>query len=236
MDGFPHAQFESLNSLYRIIEQEIGVQELLEETIKLVVAAVPEADHGAVTLLESSGMTTATQTDDFAREIDELERDAGEGPCIQAIRTGVVHRVDDYTKESRWPLFAKLVAERGIRSSLGIPLKVEDEVKGALNLYSKEVEGFLDTDLEVIELFAKKASVGLANAEIHRKNRQMISNLEEAMKSRELIGQAQGILMEREGCSAEQAFQMLVRASQNLNIKLRLVAERVVADKEPSRN
>jgi len=232
LQGFPSAQFESLNSLFAILEQETPIDLLLNETVRLVVDAVPEAELGAITLAQGDTITTAAQTDPMAAEIDRVEIETGEGPCVEALRTGTMHRVDSYEREDRWPAFSEKVLALGIGSSLGVPLRVEQEVKGALNLYSKSEEAFLHTNLQVVNLFAMRASIGLAHAELHQTNRRLIQDLEEGLKSRELIGKAQGILMEREGCSAEQAFQMLARASQNLNLKLRDIAKRVVEDSD----
>jgi GAF domain-containing protein len=113
-------------------------------------------------------------------------------------------------------------------SSLSIPLQVRGETLGALNLYSKTLSAFEGTGAANADLFGEHAAVAVANAYTFANALRLSENLKEALKSRELIGEAKGILMAREGVTEDEAFEMLRRASQRANLKLRDIAQELV--------
>lgn len=121
---------------------------------------------------------------------------------------------------------AKRAERDGLRSSASFPIRVNGTV-GALNLYAKSEHAFDNGTSDIAEVFAKQAAIALENAAIYGAARKLGDKLNEALRSRDLIGQAKGILMEREGVSDEEAFSMLKTISQNSNIRLRDVAERL---------
>ncbi|MGH3574909.1 MAG: ANTAR domain-containing protein, partial [Pseudonocardiaceae bacterium] len=129
-------------------------------------------------------------------------------------------RVSDTASEDRWPEFAKRAAQLGVGSMLSFQLYVVGDNLGALNLYNREPDAFDDESEHVGLLFASHAAVAMAGAQ---RNEQLIR----AIGTRDLIGQAKGILMERHKLTAEQAFMLLVRASQATHTKLRDIAEQL---------
>jgi len=129
-----------------------------------------------------------------------------------------------------WPEFRRAAADHGIHSTLSLPLVVDKAGVGAMNLYASHPQAFGDADRDIATLFASQASIVLANAEAYWDARELSAGLGEAMKHRAVIEQAKGILMGAEGCEEEEAFQLLVRASQRENVKLRDVACRLVED------
>ncbi len=129
-------------------------------------------------------------------------------------------RVSDTASEDRWPEFAKRAAQLGVGSMLSFQLYVVGDNLGALNLYNREPDAFDDESEHVGLLFASHVAVAMAGAQ---RNEQLIR----AIGTRDLIGQAKGILMERHKLTAEQAFMLLVRASQATHTKLRDIAEQL---------
>ncbi|WP_232807111.1 GAF and ANTAR domain-containing protein [Geodermatophilus chilensis] len=141
-----------------------------------------------------------------------------EGPCLDAVWEEETVRVEDMRTETRWPRFAAGAVELGALSSLSFQLFVEGDGLGALNLYAREPHAFGEESEDVGLVLAAHAAVALAGA-------QQEQNLRRAVGNRDLIGQAKGILMERYRLTADQAFQVLARVSQQTNRKLVDVAE-----------
>jgi hypothetical protein len=175
-------------------------------------------DYAGISFLSGTKVDTPAATGDVPRRVDAIQYETGEGPCLDAIRDHEVFQTGDLSKERRWPHFsARAQQETGITSMASFRLFVAGDTLGALNLYSKDTDAFDDDARSAGLVFATHASVGLYGA-MHDEQ------LEEALQSRDVIGQAKGILMAREGIKADEAFDMLRRASQRLNVKLRDVA------------
>jgi GAF domain-containing protein len=180
-----------------------------------------------VTMMRNGKVTTAACSDPLAREIDEVQYATGQGPCLQAFEDGAVYRIEDIATEERWPEFCAGARDKGLGSSLSMPLIADDKSLGALNLYSRS-RGSFDDGRELAQLFADQASVAVANADLYSRALALASQLQEALESRDVIGQAKGILMATTKVSADAAFDVLRTASQQRNMKLRAVAEEVV--------
>jgi GAF domain-containing protein len=204
----------------------------LDETLRHVsdvtVAALPGAAYAGISTLVDGEPRTAVFTDAEAPEIDAAQYEAGEGPCLDAFRHGVIFRVNDTASETRWIAFCKAAAAHGVRSTISLPMISNGEGIGALNLYSREVAAFADTDETLAMALASQAAVVLGNSQVYWDAYELTQHLREAMRSRATIEQAKGILMKGSRCSPDQAFQMLVRASQRENRKLRDVAAEIV--------
>jgi GAF domain-containing protein len=166
-------------------------------------------------------METPAATDERAAQCDSLQYALREGPCIDVVRTHTVVQADGLAADVRWPRLAPRAALLGVSSVLALRLFTRRETLGALNLYSRARHAFDESARVTGLIFASHAAVALSNARTK-------AQLEEAVRSRTVIGQAQGILMERDRLTAEEAFDVLRRASQTLQMKLRHVAERIV--------
>jgi GAF domain-containing protein len=173
---------------------------------------------------------TAVFTDETAPEVDQAQYDSGEGPCLTAFHERRVTQIHSTLAPGPWPDFRRTAAEHGIRSTLSMPLLVDKSAVGALNLYSPDEDAFSVDDIETATLFASQAAIVLANAQAYWDARELSSGLAEAMKHRAVIEQAKGMLMTTQGCDEDDAFQLLVRASQRENLKLRDIAQRIVDD------
>jgi GAF domain-containing protein len=190
---------------------------------------VTAASYAGVTMLVEGKPRTGVFTNPEAPEIDQAQYDTGEGPCLDAFRNQRVNRIDSTTDDKRWPEFARRAAGHGIHSTLSVPLTARGESLGALNLYANEPDAFTDDDAASVVLFANQAAIALANAQVYWDARQLSENLGQAIKSRETIDHAVGVLMATGGRTPKDAFEILARASQRENRKLRDIAEDVVA-------
>ena len=189
---------------------------------------VAPADMAGITMLVEGKPRTGVFTDAEAPEIDEAQYGTGQGPCLDAFRHQRVYRIDSTADEVRWPDFARTAAAYGIVATLSVPIVARDEGLGALNLYSRQLKGFDDAALARVSTFATHAAIVLANSQVYWDARQLGENLNQAMHSRASIDYAIGILMAHGGRSPEEAFNLLVRASQRENRKLREVAAEIV--------
>ncbi len=219
---------EGLAALSRFFVGDGTLKETLDRVAQLAQQAVPAAEFTAISMLVEGRTRTAVFTDETAPEIDQAQYETGIGPCLDAFRHQQVCRLDDTLKDDRWRSFSEAAAANGIRSSLSLPLVANHEGVGALNFYSRTPNGFSEEDVQVGSQFATQAAIVLANSQAYWDAHQLSQDLATAMKSRAMIEQAKGILMGAQRCSSDEAFQMLVRASQRENRKLREVAEDLV--------
>ena len=219
---------KGLEAMSRFFVGDATLQDTLHRVSKLAREAVPSADMVGITMLVDGRPRTSVFTDDTAPEIDAAQYESGVGPCLDAFRYQQVFRIDDMAEDEQWPPFSEAAGANGIQSSMSLPLLARHEGVGALNVYSRSTAAFSDDDVEVGLQFATHAAIVLANAQAYWDARQLSENLAEAMKSRATIEQAKGILMAARRCDPDEAFQILVRASQRENRKLREVAARIV--------
>lgn len=221
---------DAFDSLARFVISEHTIEEALQLVVDLARPAVGEADAVGISLLRKGGVMTAAATGPRVLAVDLLQYQAGSGPCLQAMRDGEVQIVRAMLTEPRWPDFTNKALYEGVQSILACPLKIGDEVLGALNFYSSQEQGFDSRAVSVGEAFALRASVLLLNVIRYQAASQLASQLEEALQSRAVIDQAKGILMEREKISSDEAFDRLKLSSQHSNIKVRELAQRIVAE------
>jgi transcriptional regulator with GAF, ATPase, and Fis domain len=184
-------------------------------------------DAAGVTLVRRKGrLETPVSTDDLVARGDALQYELGEGPCMDAVWEKPLVISRDLAHEDRWPTWGpRVVEELGARSMMCIQLFTDHETVGALNMYSKRADGFDDDDRFEGQALAAHVAVALVAA--HR-----IEHLELALDTRTVIGQAEGILMERFDLSPDRAFEVLKRVSSHSNEKLHLVAQELVRTRQ----
>jgi GAF domain-containing protein len=153
---------------------------------------------------------------------------ADSGPCLDAARLQRVFRVEDLSVDHRWPEFARDAQAFGVTSLLSMPIGVHNEGFAAFNLYSRTAGRFEGQPTHSLSLFVEQAAVVLLNAREFWDSRDTVSGLRAAMESRSTIEQAVGILMAPGGTSPDDAFSVLVAASQRENRKLRDIAQDIV--------
>jgi GAF domain-containing protein len=218
---------EAFLALARFFVDDGTLGDTLKEVAELACKVTP-ADMAGITMLVEGTPRTGVFTDPEAPDIDRAQYHSGQGPCLDAFRNGEVYRIDSTAEDDRWPDFARDAAAHGIASTLSIPIVARGEGLGALNLYSRQPAAFDEEIASRVSTFAAHAAIVLANVQVYWDARQLSENLNQAMRSRATIDHAVGILMAHGGRSAEAAFQLLVRASQRENRKLREVASEIV--------
>jgi GAF domain-containing protein len=246
-EGLPAVDRDALSEIAlnfsetaRILFSAGSVTDTLASVVDLAVATIEGCDFAGIFLIEGDVVTTPVHTDPIVVEIDALQHQVSEGPCLDAIAHRLVFYADDLDDDLRWPHFAAHATTAGIRSVLALPLAANSHL-GALNLYARYPAAFGIVDRAKAAILASLASLALTVAQSHEDEERRADNLHAALASRETIGEALGILMERERITAGQAFDILRRASQHLNIKLREVAQNLVntgedPDTGPSRS
>jgi GAF domain-containing protein len=212
------------------LETEPGEAEILEAVCTEAVRAVPGADMASITAIRNGEPETAASTDERAVDIDRAQYAAGAGPCLQAAESGEVVRVPLVTAGAAWPEFTTHARGLGVGSYLAAPLRVDEHLSGALNLFGYGDHGFAETDSQLLKLYTTVVSFGLRTTRRYHHARQRTTDLEAAMRSRAVIEQAKGILMAVHRISAEDAMKRLVTESQHTNVKLRDVAARFVEE------
>lgn len=193
-----------------------------EGVTRAALEIVPGCRYAAISLVDRhGGVVTVAPTSDVPRQVDAIQYATAEGPCLDAIREAPVCTVPDLATERRWPEFCgRAVAETGVRSMLAFRLFVEDDVLGALNLYSRTPGAFGDRAVAVGTVLAAHAALAVTGA----RHRARSEQLDEALRSSREIGIAIGVLMARRLVSRDVAFSLLREASRTSHRKLREVA------------
>jgi GAF domain-containing protein len=221
---------ESLATLSRFFVGDGTFEQTLLRVCELTKEAVPSTDLVGITMLVEGRHRTAVFTDDAAPHIDQAQYDSGEGPCLDAFRDQTVHIIESTRAEGPWPAFRAAAADHGIGSTMSLPLVVDKQSLGAMNLYATPEHAFGDHERDRGWPFASQAAIVLANAQAYWDARTLSERLGEAMASRAVIEQAKGMLMAAQRSGSDEAFELLVRASQRENVKLRDIAARIVDD------
>lgn len=219
---------ESLAALTRFIVGDARFDETLQRVAELARQAVAPASMAGITMVVDDRARTAFFTNDEVPDIDRAQYDVGEGPCLESFRTGEVVAIESTLEDGRWPEFCRTAAAHGVRSTLSVPLLAGDASLGALNLYALEPSAFTAEQAEQASLFAAQAAVVLANTQAYWDAFDYRQRLGVAMEARSVIEQAKGITMAQSRVGSHQAFELLRRASQRENRRLRDLAAEIV--------
>lgn len=225
-----------LTGLARLVADALGVDELLTRVAAFAQHAIPGADAAGLAVVDntddlhntakihSSGATT-----DVMREVDRIQYEVlGEGPCITCMQVGRPMVSGSLGSDERWPRFGGRVARLGVHSALCLPLQIRDRVVGAINAYALSRDAFTEHAVRLGEQFAGPAAVSVHNAQLLAAASTKAEQLQLALTSRAIIDQAIGIVRSRSGGSAQEAFDRLRQISQSENVRLAIVAQRVV--------
>jgi GAF domain-containing protein len=196
-----------------------GVEETVEAVMEFALQALG-CTHSGIVLKERSGPATVA-SDRVVEQIYQFQIECGDGPMLAAYRDDQVVHVRDCLGDARWPGWAARATDLGLRSVLHLPLRVGRETVGVLSVYDERPDAFTADDEAIAHILARHASVAVANA-------RQVQNLGAALDARKVVGQAMGILMERFDLDSDRAFAVLRRYSQDQNVKLRDVAQRLI--------
>lgn len=220
---------ETFARVARELEAATQPEQTQEYVTRAAVETIPGCDAAGISLIKRHGnITSVAPTDDLARQINAIEHEVGEGPCLGAITDHAIYHIDDFRDASdQWPKFVERVnAEIGPASMLSFRLFTSGDTVGALNLYGRRPYAFTDDSKAIGAIMAAHAAIALAAAREHRN----VQDLESALHTSRQIGTAVGIVMVRQGLGQDEAFDFLVDASQRLNRKIRDLADAIVAE------
>lgn len=232
-------RFEELHAIYTSLTQAVLKQAdtaagVAEQVIASARLLIDGADFVSVTLRDNKGKYyTPVATSDVCAELDHVQYATGEGPCVECAREngpGYAYSSEIGT-DPRWPRFGPPAARRGIAALLSVTLVPGPRSvypPGALNIYSAQPAGIPETDMTTALILAAHASLALAHTDAVTYRQLREYQLKQAIESRDVIGQAKGILMSRQGCSADEAFNVLKETSQHMNVKLIEIAQTIV--------
>jgi GAF domain-containing protein len=220
-----------LSALSRFLVTDASLGDTLLRVSEIATEALPAATMAGISMLgEDEQPTTGVFTDDEAPEIDKAQYSSGKGPCLDAWRTKAIVVIEDMDKDAeQYPEFRDACRAHGVFSTLSLPLIASDVGIGAFNLYASVRNGFSEEDTDLGLDLATAAAVVLANTSAYWSAHEHAANLTEAMRSRATIEQAKGMLMAGSpGLTPDGAFEVLRRASQRENRKLRDIAQQIV--------
>lgn len=228
MDDY-QAIYEATAELSRLLLDEGQLEPTLMGIGRLAVSVIPSCEEAGVTLEKGGQVSTRVTTGPIAEKVDSYQYEIEEGPCVAAADTHNPVLIEDMARENRWPRFASFAVTKGVKSSYAIPMILSGEMIGVLNLYSVD-NAFGPSDEQIGTRFADQAAMAVQHASTLTKTREMIDHLHRALETRGVIGAAVGIMMHRDRLTMDAAFARLKEMSQRENLKLRQVAEGIVAD------
>lgn len=205
------------------------VEQFVQQLVGRAATAIDGGLSAGVTLARDGHPATVASSDQDAAQYDEVQYDHDEGPCLTAMRTGQVILIDDLVGDDRFGEYRDHALALGLRSTMALPLDGGDHAVGALNLYSRHPHSFGKTAKAEAERFAAEASRALALVVRLAHHVELSEHLQTALTSRSAIDHAIGIIMGQNRCDADAAFAVLRTASQNRNVKLRVIAAEIVA-------
>jgi GAF domain-containing protein len=222
---------DALGDLTELQKALLGTQTLeqfLQELATLAARLVTDGVSCGMTMRATGRPATVACSDPLASEIDEVQYQLDDGPCLHAMRSGDQVRIGDTAGRARWPRFEAAAQARGIRSCLALPLVADGKPVGALNLYARGVAAFGPAQARRAEHLAQNASGALSLMLRLASYSELTDQLRSSLTSRAVIYQALGVIMAQERCTQARAFEILRAASQNSNVKLRDIASAIV--------
>ncbi len=222
----PHGHGVELAEIFaevaRALLEEHDVEGTLDRICVLAVKIIDACEAAGISISSGPRISSLSTSDALPRILDDIQSETQEGPCVDAIKEHEVFMTGTLSEETRWPEFSRRAHEQtGVQSILSLRLFASEDTMGALNLYSTMADAFDDQDIAAGSVFAAHAAVALTNA-------QREAQLEDKAATRDVIGMAKGIIMARQQVSDDEAFAILRRASQRMNVKIRDLADRVV--------
>ena len=212
----------ALTEAARLMNSPRNLDETLDAIVTAAQASIPGFDHVGISILHGKdSIETRAGTDQLVWELDAIQYELMEGPCVTSLKDEPAVSAPHLRHDERWPRYVARATDRGVRSQLAFRLGSDGHAIGGLNLYSTQSDTLPDGAWEIGELFATHATIALGRAVDE-------DNLNIALTTRGIIGQAIGLTMARFQIPSDRAFQFLVRASTTSNIKVAAIAEEVV--------
>ena len=217
-----HELAHRMAELARAAASPRSVDEVLSDVTETARQLIPGVDTAGVLLVGRNGKyESLAGITELPRKLDDLQMTFNEGPCVQAALDDLIVRTEDFRTETRWPQYSPAVVEFGVLSGLSVKLYTAERTAGALNLFAFKPHAFDAEDETIATVLAAHAAAAILAS---RQGEQ----LQSALTTRDRIGQAKGIIMERYGIDDVAAFDMLKRLSQDSNVRLADIAQRVI--------
>jgi len=224
----PLAEGAAYFALSEIALADRPIDETLDEVVALAKRVLPETPETSVTLLTNDEAWTAAFSGELANSLDERQYDDGYGPCLDAAVSGGAIQVTVEDPDGPYPDFRQLAHQLGVSHSLSVGLPAAGRTIGALNLYTTAGQAFSDDSSRIAGTFAGFAGIALATVGRYDDAVAAATQLQQALQSRAVISQAQGILMSEHHYSRNEAFAALLRLAQQEGMKLQAVAQELV--------
>jgi hypothetical protein len=224
-ETIPPEAAEAFASLAQLVYAGTDAQEVLDAICRRSLEIIPGADHTSISTLQPDrSLRSRAASDEVARSMDDLETEAGEGPCLDSILEDSVQRDDDITAGCTWPALAKLTIERTpVRGMIGYRLQQGPDARSAFNVFSDTPGALTQQSADIGAVLAAFTSVALTAAE----EKASAENLRRGLSSNREIGKAMGLLMAAHSVSDAEAFEILRSASTRTNTRLADVADKV---------
>jgi GAF domain-containing protein len=210
------------------LSRTLPLRELLTRVARFAVAAIPGADGAGLTLIEDERADTIVATAGFVSVVDDIQYGLGDGPCIMAAREGRTVISGSLGEEARWGGFGARVAALGVHSVVSLPLRLGDDVLGAMNVYAHAYDAFDERSAELGEAFAVPAAVAVQHAHVLDQARRVADELQASLDTRMLVERAVGVLVGRDGVTADEARRHLVDLAGRRDETVGAVAQAVV--------
>lgn len=210
-----------LAEITRLVEDD-DFGSTMTRFVTRIVRTIPGCADAIITVRSARGVETVHSSSDLG--FDPL----APGPIVEAVTFSEPRRLDDVTADQRWPAFATQLVNAGYGSCLSLPLSTKDDDSAVLTLLSREPNTFGDGVYDVVLLLTLHAGTAFDNASLYHDSNKLVTQLRTALRTRSLVGRAQGMVMRHFGYDSEQAFEALKRSSQNSNTKLRELAQLLV--------
>jgi GAF domain-containing protein len=219
-------EFEKrLGHLYRALLGGRTTVAKLEAVAGLAKALISKCDGAGFALEVREKVHSVGTTDEVTLAVDLIQYETGEGPCLEAIETSHVVRLELLDAGERWAHFAPGAIDAGIRGVLSVPLAARGRLVGALNLYSRSVDGFDDEDESMAASLAAYAAEIIATSPLYGYSLALVDEVLEELATRELINNAIGVVMDRRHCSEPEALEELTNEAERRRVSLRETAE-----------
>jgi GAF domain-containing protein len=217
-----HELAQRMAELARAAASPRSVNEVLADVTAMAKELIPGVDTAGVLLVGKAGKyESLAGTSDLPHKLDDFQMKYDEGPCVQAAIDDLIVRTEDFRSEERWPRYSPAAVELGVLSGLSVKLYTANRTAGALNLFAFQPNAFDGEDETIATVLAAHAAAAILAS---RQGEQ----LQSALSTRDRIGQAKGIIMERYGIDDVAAFEMLKRLSQDSNTRLADIAQQVI--------
>lgn len=231
MDHLPQESIEKLSRVTKLLKTQRTLPAKLETVVAIVKRTMPNCDAAGISLLIDGEPTSVAVSDRLAVEIDLVQYQTGEGPCLAALSDSAVIRIDVLERESRFVRFAPGALDREIHSVLSIPLSANGRTVGALNLYSRTADAFDAGSEEAVRSIAEYAAETISTSPLYAYSLDMVEGLVETMETRAVVAQATGVIMAGEQTTSDAALDRLRDLALHSGASMRTVAEWVLEER-----